>query len=405
MSTFLESTEALKTRCLEVHLTEAEIQALIDNNLTSLARLAFVLGPPGTTATDDQIRGLFGDSVTPNIGTIASTKRLIFEAQTMVVGELKNKIQKKEEILPTTMAVAERDTRITAQRKRLGGLLFKGAEENAHASYDLVLQMLEKDALLYLGPEKFQTRRFELQQKKPSKELSLDDGSLTLKEKKSDMICSTKTELEIVQAFRRRALAFDLVGACEYNVMNQYQSELVQHLQESAPPGYNEVTVQQVLRADRAAFLLLAERLTTLKPKPDGTKPLEEALPTVLSHPSVSFHLLPLAKQPDRPPKDPRWLKRSQTSLATQESPNKFLKVKGKGKGKGKGKRDKGRGPNVPKDLIGKALETSDGDRICWPFNMSSGCKDAAVGNACSRGLHVCAEPGCGKAHSLLQHK
>lgn len=78
MSTFLESTEALKTRCLEVHLTEAEIQALIDNNLTSLARLAFVLGPPGTTATDDQIRGLFGDSVTPNIGTIASTKRLIF---------------------------------------------------------------------------------------------------------------------------------------------------------------------------------------------------------------------------------------------------------------------------------------------------------------------------------------
>ncbi|CAK9110570.1 unnamed protein product [Durusdinium trenchii] len=382
MSTFLESTEALKTRCLEVHLTEAEIQALIDNNLTSLARLAFVLGPPETTATDDQIRGLFGDSVTPNIGTIASTKRLIFEAQTMVVGELKNKIQKKEEILPTTMAVAERDTRITAQRKRLGGLLFKGAEENAHASYDLVLQMLEKDALLYLGPEKFQTRRFELQQKKTIQRAVVGQ-----------------------RAFRRRALAFDLVGACEYNVMNQYQSELVQHLQESAPPGYNEVTVQQVLRADRAAFLLLAERLTTLKPKPDGTKPLEEALPTVLSHPSVSFHLLPLAKQPDRPPKDSKWLKRSQTSLATQESPNKFLKVKGKGKGKGKGKRDKGRGPNVPKDLIGKALETSDGDRICWPFNMSSGCKDAAVGNACSRGLHVCAEPGCGKAHSLLQHK
>ena len=73
-------------------------------------------------------------------------------------------------------------------------------------------------------------------------------------------------------------------------------------------------------------------------------------------------------------------------------------------KGKGKGKRSKGRGPNVPKPLIGKSLELPSGQRICWPYNLESGCSDAQSGQKCSRGLHVCAEPGCGKPHSMQQH-
>ena len=56
-------------------------------------------------------------------------------------------------------------------------------------------------------------------------------------------------------------------------------------------------------------------------------------------------------------------------------------------------------------DLVGKSLETSDGRRICWRYNMSNGCNDAAPGAQCQRGVHVCAEPGCGKPHSLLAHK
>jgi len=50
-------------------------------------------------------------------------------------------------------------------------------------------------------------------------------------------------------------------------------------------------------------------------------------------------------------------------------APHKPSNNKPKGKGKGKSKR-KGRGPNVPRELVGKALETADGKRICWPFNM-----------------------------------
>ena len=97
---------------------------------------------------------------------------------------------------------------------------------------------------------------------------------------------------------RRRALTFDLVGLCRYEVFNSYHSELLQHLQhlqEEPPPGYNHTSLIQVLRADRAAFLLIAEQITSLKRNASGELPLEKYLPNILSKPSVSFHLLPLA--------------------------------------------------------------------------------------------------------------
>ncbi len=52
----------------------------------------------------------------------------------------------------------------------------------SHSFYDITLTMLEKDCPLYLGPEKFPTRRNELLQKKPSKEISIDQSQLIVKD-------------------------------------------------------------------------------------------------------------------------------------------------------------------------------------------------------------------------------
>ena len=89
MGTLLESKEALRARALEVHLTETEVEAIIANGVTSLARLAFAASQPGTTPTDDQVAALFGAGIVPNVGTLASIKRLVFEAQTLVIADVK----------------------------------------------------------------------------------------------------------------------------------------------------------------------------------------------------------------------------------------------------------------------------------------------------------------------------
>ena len=254
--------------------------------------------------------------------------------------------------------------------------------------------------LTYLGPEKFPTRRNELMQKKPSKEITIDQSQLIVKEKQAELTCSTITELEVSNAFKRRALAFDLAGAITYSVMAAYHADLIDHLHLPSPPGYSPVSVQQVLRADRAAFLYMSERMTTLKRNAVGELPLDVLLPNVLIQPTVAFHLLPLsgstskASSSSKAPATER--RRSRTPVRPQP----------KNKGKGKGKTKKGaRGPNVPSALIGKALETPQKKRLCWSFNLPNGCNAAKPGDTCPKGLHVCAEPGCFKHHSLQDHR
>eukprot|EP00435_Cladocopium_sp_Y103_P049235 s2261_g14.t1 len=235
--------------------SSSEAETSSDESLSELA-----LPNDRTTPTNEQIRTLFGGTVVPNVGTLAAMKKRIFEAQTLVVADVKSKVTKKEDVLPAVMAPAERENRIAEQRKRMTGLRLRGEEEVGHAVYDMLIAMAEKDVLIYHGPEKFHTRRQELMNKKPGKELAIDASSLVVKDKASDITCSTATELEVVNALRRRALAYDLVQLCPYDIMNSFHAELVDHLSQPAPPGYSPVSLQQVLRADRQAFMLMSER-------------------------------------------------------------------------------------------------------------------------------------------------
>ena len=292
MGTSLESVNALKSRALEVALSTQKANALTRNGVTSLARLAFA-ACPGQTPTEAQLQPLL-QPIELNPGNAASLKRLIFEAQTLVCNEVKIKANKKEDS-PTNFAPSEREARIQQQKDRLSGLRFRGEEECAHCSYDIALTMLERDTLVYLGPEKFPTRRNELQLKKPGKEITIDQSQLIVKEKPADFTCSTNTELEVANAFRRRALAFDLVGICSYNIMTSYHADLLDHIHTPPPPGYSPISIQQILRTDRATFIFLAERMTSLKRDATNRIPINLALPNVLGQPTVAFHLLPLA--------------------------------------------------------------------------------------------------------------
>ena len=144
MGTLLESKEALRARALEVHLTEGLTQSSVTES--HLWHVSFSVSQPGTT-TDEQIQGLFAGGTAPNIGTLASMKRLVFEAQTLVVADVKSRVTKKEDSTPATLAPAERENRINEQRRRLTGLGLRGEEEVGHAVYDLLLGMAEKDVL------------------------------------------------------------------------------------------------------------------------------------------------------------------------------------------------------------------------------------------------------------------
>ena len=155
------------------------------------SKLAFVLVPPGRVADNAAVVGLLPSGASQ--GSVAGLKRLLFEAQTLVVSALKQKVERTD--APTTLDVAEREDRLAAQKARLGGLTFQGEEEVAHGAYDIVFAMAQKNELTWLAPEKFGTRRAEISARKAGKELVIDGTGVAVKDKPSVHNCIISSEL------------------------------------------------------------------------------------------------------------------------------------------------------------------------------------------------------------------
>ncbi|CAE7235620.1 unnamed protein product [Symbiodinium sp. CCMP2592] len=250
-TSFTESKPAFVKRALEVGLAQPEVDHLVAKHVDTLSKLAFVLVPPGKVPEDEAVTALLPAGSSQR--AIAGLKRLLFEAHTLIA-----------------------------------------EEEVAHGAYDVVFAMAQKNELVWLAPEKFGTRRAEISSKKNQKELVIDGTGVAVKEKAQSVHCAINSDLDLVLALRRRALAFDLVGILSFDVANRYHQALVQRLRESPPPDYAKVSLAQVIRADRPAFLKMAEILTTLRRSGTGVLPLDSMLPNILLDPSVAYHLLPL---------------------------------------------------------------------------------------------------------------
>ena len=168
MGTSLEPVNALKSRALEVALSPAEANALETNGITSLARLAFATCHPRQTPTEPQLQPLL-HPIPLNPGNTATLKR----PQTLVCNEVKVKAKRKADA-STTFAGPERDARVQQQELRLTGLLLL-RHHTHHAG--------ERLPHLFGTREVPNYRRNELLQKKPSKEISIDQSQLVVKDK------------------------------------------------------------------------------------------------------------------------------------------------------------------------------------------------------------------------------
>ena len=178
---------------------------------------------------------------------------------------------------------------------------------------------------------------------------------------------SIQTELQLQEAFSRRALACDLMGACSYSVMEAWHQFLLSRL--SLP-----------LRCDRAAWVRLAH---SLKRDSAGGLPLDKAVPTLQMDPQIKDRLAPLpgaAFTPNRNKGTGKEKKRfSQDSYAPD--------------------RKKGKGKGIPAPLQESGLKhecSKTGARICWNYNLKHrGCKFAKPGEQSSAASPACAVSSC----------
>jgi hypothetical protein len=192
----------------------------------------------------------------------------------------------------------------------------------------------------------------------------------------------------------------DLMKVATFRVMDRWTQFLFARLAQPAPPNFRRISLEQVLRTDRAAFLRMSELCTSLKADSSGKLPFDLHFPAMPSDPAVIFHLLPLpgASAPNKPKNPPNAPKVTTTTatMATAANATKGGATTGDGTGNGKGKSTKRKSEEaevLPRELAGLSTANSEGKRYCWPYNMKKGCK----AKDCKKGVHACMR--CGGDH------
>ena len=94
-SSLVHSTAAFRDRATKAGLSREEVEAIIDSHVTSMAQMAFAITPPGSAPTEAEVRAFFQGKVPVFLGTITSTKLLVFQCHTLVVADMKSEVSRR----------------------------------------------------------------------------------------------------------------------------------------------------------------------------------------------------------------------------------------------------------------------------------------------------------------------
>jgi hypothetical protein len=338
---------------------------------------------------------------------VTAVRRLFYESYTIMVADLKHRVERTDEEPARKLPNAERTARGLALQTRLGpGVQVYDENECSHALVDRLVQIYDENVLTYVDWSTCTSRLEELSGVKHVKELKADAAGY-VKERVLEVRGSTdtSTDLLIRYALTRRGLAMELGQVLSYTVHEELIALLFREYLRPPPPGYSRVSIDQVRRADIEIFRQMQEQSRAgIRILPDGRMPLDLVLPGILVSPRVAMLLMPLPAAAGSKRGAPSGDSEASRSSKKQKAGKAKAKTDTAAKGRGK---EVGKPPKMPNELLGMASAYGD-KRICFSFNMKGGCKEAStveVGSKCSRGFHICCVPDCGGSHSRHDHR
>ena len=404
MASLLDSEAQFIQRTLDLKLSDELKRGLQRAQLQTLGTLAYAHGQPGQNINDETFSAWITTNILANasVADIAGAKRLLFEAQTMMMASLQEQVTVNDQSSVKKIPVVERETKMKAIKAKLCGLLIEGPLEPAHCLLDLTANMHQINEVRYIAPERCVSRSHEvLTSKTPSKQLDISAESLVVKEKTDVPDMAATSALQVHEALQRRGIALVFADLVQHQNYSKYLSTLFGHLHREPPPGYNRCTVSQLIAADKLAFQSLLE--AGVQPKRDeaGNLALDTKLLEALESYRVSFALLPLVSKKESGGSSPKKTKGGTNNTGGKGNYGAVQKPWLKNKGGKKGGKLRQR---VPQHIfkLGGTASNPEGEPICFGFNSDGGCADAADGAKCRRGLHICAK--CYATHSILQH-
>ena len=110
MASVIDSEATFEQQAIEAGLSQPWIDALKNSGLATMAKLSFAVTTPGTVASDADVTTFLRSirvGVAPAIADLASFKRILFEAQTLMVHHLKTAV-KGDDVSVKKMAPPEK---------------------------------------------------------------------------------------------------------------------------------------------------------------------------------------------------------------------------------------------------------------------------------------------------------
>ena len=208
-----------------------------------------------------------------------------------------------------------------------------------------------------------------------------------------------------------------------FEVHEKIRHSLLNALCEDPPPGYAAASMAQLERADRYIFTRLGEYTRSgIRGAITSGLPLDGFMERILESHKYIMLLMPLARGSGSAssssgahkvePPARRAAKPDRQTATIENLKRQVENLKRKGEQGGRPKKQKHvqqraqqgqeRSGPMPNELKGHLSSTSKGP-ICFPFNLKSGCTDAATGQRCRRGWHFCCHRECPdrESHSL----
>ena len=328
-----------------------------------------------------------------SIALKSSWRAAFHEAYAVVTAELKQQVERSEEVQVRTLTQPERAERYDKQVKRLSGVNIKGSSEPSERLVDVCVAIYERNQLQYVPWSRCSSREQEAQnESRKEVKLALDgSGKVKVDSASKEVVADTSTEVLVMQALQRRALAMEQANIVSYTLLDLWHQRLMKARLTDPPPGYPRPSFDQLRLADQKLFSELQDETRSGIQALSSGRPVDNLIKDVMHRAEVSSLLLPLPAPS---------VASIAKSTATAPPPQPTWKGNGKGKSKLKGKTGRMGAPRMPAELEGCKAYTQKGKPLCYDFNMSHGCSRPVKNNECQRGLRNCARPGCGGAHS-----
>lgn len=411
-------TETFWARVLEMGLEEC-IPALKTKGLTTYAKFAFGSDyTPQQADTSTLATQLLKPIVDGKEELIPLLRMLWWESWGVATADLKRAAEGNEGDAPRRLSAAELETRRTLVTQRLVGVTISSELDVSDSLITACVAMYDGNRLRYIPWEMCTTRSLELIGQKKDETFTRDPvtGFLKIEAAAAGCPADVATDLKVDMALRRRGLALEMADAMTWEKHERLREELMSTLARRQPPGYNQVSIAQIRRADEVAFTVLAKLTSKGIKKVNGAKPMDDHIDAALAHRDVNIALQPLPggrgggdfSQPAHKRDASEAVGGQQSGLSrraakkarmTEQSPLPQPQQQGADKGKGKGK-STGKLP-LPLRARGVASSDGEGNPVCFGFNLGS-CTAAPPGGRCPKGRHVCALTTCGQSHAYV---